>query len=206
MFTSNAGKHAIDLFAVHRTPGGWSNRVLLTKDSSASYNQQPSISDDGTRVLFDCGNDPGSGEGTSICEVGTDGAGFKKVVESPQAPRGSKRAALHHADYAPDGHVVFEGTWNEGAEQVWQAPLGKDPALVNAERDEADGNVWRFTDDNSPCVLPDGRIVSLWLGRTGSGNTKASGHELKVMNADGSHPQMLLTDVDVVDMGIGCSK
>jgi hypothetical protein len=57
------------------------------------------------------------------------------------------------------------------------------------------------TNDNSPCVLPDGRIVSLWLGRPGNRNGV---HELKVMNEDGSRARMLLENVDVDDIGTGC--
>ena len=54
---------------------------------------------------------------------------------------------------------------------------------------------------------PDGRVVSLWLGRKEIGkNTGAIGHELKVMGEDGTHAVMLLTGVDVVDIGIGCSR
>ena len=57
-----------------------------------------------------------------------------------------------------------------------------------------------FGYDSSPCVLPDGRIVSLWLDRPeGSG-----AHEMKVMAADGRIFFMLLPDVDVLDGGIGC--
>ena len=58
-----------------------------------------------------------------------------------------------------------------------------------------------FGNHNSPCVLPDGRIVSLWLDRpVGTGV-----HELKVMAPDGSNFVVLLPDVDVLDAGIGCA-
>ena len=58
-----------------------------------------------------------------------------------------------------------------------------------------------FTNDNSPCVLPDGRVVSLWLN--GPGNDPGL-HELKVMDADGSNEFRVLIGVDVSDSGIGC--
>ena len=120
---------------------------------------------------------------------------------------GGKIGANHHASYSPDGAIVFEGTWNGGAEQVWRAEPGKVPSLVNVDVDPEDATRPRFSDDNSPCVLPDGRIVSLWLGRKEDGKAKRnSGHELKIMNADGSGGEMLLTGVDVVDIGIGCAR
>ena len=97
--------------------------------------------------------------------------------------------ALHHADYAPDGSIVFEGDWS--GEQIWRLPENSsEPILVSPT----------FGNDNSPCVLSDGQIVSLWLDRPdGSGF-----HEMKIMNADGLQEQMLLQDVDVLDYGTGC--
>ena len=53
-----------------------------------------------------------------------------------------------------------------------------------------------FGNDNSPCVLPDGRIVSLWLENIL--------HEIKVMSTDGSTFKILLKKTDVFDIGIGC--
>ena len=60
--------------------------------------------------------------------------------------------------------------------------------------------VTAYNNDNSPCVLPDGRIVSLWLDRPDG----PSVHELKVMSADGASFEMILPDVDVLDIGLGC--
>jgi hypothetical protein len=196
------GVHPRDLFSVHRTGDAWGTPVNLTATSPLPYNLQPTISADGARVLFDCGTDPGAGAGTSICEVGTDGKGLRIAVPSEAS---GKKGANHHAAYAPDGSIVFEGTWNGGAEQVWRVTPDGQAALVNQEVTN-DGDS-RYTDDNSPCVLPDGRVASLWLGRAGSGTgQKPSGHELKLMNADGTNTQMLVTGVDVVDIGIGCSQ
>jgi len=57
-----------------------------------------------------------------------------------------------------------------------------------------------FTNDNSPCVLPDGSIAGLWLNRPGG----TGDHELKVIQPDGSSYFMLVTGADVVDIGLGC--
>jgi hypothetical protein len=196
------GEHPADLFAIRRTGNDWTPPVNLTKSSPAAYNKQPAISADGAHVLFDCGPDPGAGPGTAICEAATNGSSLRVAVE-PDARGGM--SANHHPAYAPDGSIVFEGTWNGGAEQVWRVAPGGEPELVNSDKNEEHGFV--YTDDNSPCVLPDGRVVSLWLGRAGNGASgKASGHELKIMGANGENVEMLVTGVDVVDIGIGCGK
>lgn len=203
VYPAEGGPHAIDLFAISRSTaqGAWSTPLLLTKDSPYPYNNQPTIAPDGRHVSWDCGREPAAEAGTNICEAGTDGLDFRVRVAQKGPPGDTRASANHHAAYAPDGAIVFEGTWNGGAEQVWRKPAGTLPSLVNAETLQVQPVVYRFSDDNSPCVLPDGRIASLWLGREG-----AHGHELKVMDADGGHERMLAIDVDVVDIGIGCSR
>lgn len=209
VFPASGGPHVRDLWIARREGAYFGKAALLTKDSEALFNQQPALSNDGTRVLFDCGGQPGPERGTSICEVKTDGTDLRVVVAANQGPIDGEPAALHHADYMPDGTIAFEGSWNRGAEQIWHLPpiepegdttpqsndneRRRRPALVS--------NQQRLTDDNSPCVLPDGRIVSLWMGRA-----KAHGHELKIMNPDGTGIEMLLENIDVADIGIGCSR
>jgi Tol biopolymer transport system component len=193
VYVSNDGPHELDLFAMERTmDGSWGSRVPLTNESPYDWNDMPAISDDGSSVLFDCGNVPYGQEGTAICEVGIDGSGLRTVIAPEDGPGGSAQHALHHADYASDGSIVFEADW-EG-EQIWRLPAGAStPVKVTDE----------FGNDNSPCVLPDGRIVSLWLQRPGNDTGQ---HEIKVMNADGSSNFMAFTDADVSDTGIGCGQ
>lgn len=169
--------HAEDLVAI---TGGGAPR-LLTAASPHAYHHLPAFSDDGASIVFDCSEDAYSVGRTSICTVDLDGGNFREVI----TPDGAA-LALHHPDFAPDGSIAFEGDWQ--GEQIWR----------DAPRTDLSGG---DADDNSPCVLPDGRVVSLWLDRPGGPST----HELKVMNADGSDPQMLLTGVDVTDGGIGCA-
>lgn len=190
VYPNGGGAHTHDLWAVTRTGTQWNAPVLLTRDSPFAYNDQPALSRDGQRVLYDCGPQPYAAEGTALCEVGSDGRGFRVVRTTAQAPAGlAARGALHHPAYAPDGGIVFEGDWD--GEQIWRlAPGARDPARMKTD----------FADDNSPCVLPDGRIASLWLGRPGG----SSQHEIKIMAADGSSSYMALTGVDVADVGLGC--
>jgi Tol biopolymer transport system component len=183
VYPGENGPHKIDLWAVSQKDGNWGPPRVITGRSQFPYNQQPAISADGTKILFDCGPDAYASAGTQICEVSNTGGAVSIVV------RGGSKNALHHADFAPDGSIVFEGAWQ--GEQIWKLrPGSKTPRKVQDVHD-----------DNSPCVLPDGRIVSLWLDRPG--NAKGF-HELKVMSPNGRNAQMLLTGDDVLDVGIGC--
>lgn len=191
VFTSQDGPHEVDLWATARRGSDWSAPILLTAASPQPFNTQPAISNDGRRVVFDCGPVPFGQEGTAICEVGTDGAGFRVVLTTADGPPGSPvRGALHHPDYAPDGSIVFEADWN--GERIWRLPVG----VAVPEQ------IGDFPNDNSPCVLPDGRVVSLWLNRPGGTGL----HEIKVMSADGGDFFVLLTNQDVLDGGIGCGE
>ncbi len=191
VYSAGDGPHEIDLWAVSRAGDAWDAPLLLTMDSPYEFNRQPALSDDGSKLVFNCGPESFSGEGAAICEVGSAGEGFRVVLNPADSPAGfPTTGAFHHPDYAPDGSIVFEGDWNN--EQIWRLmPGASEPVRV------ADA----FGNDNSPCVLPDGRIVSLWLDRPGG----SGGHEFKVMTPDGSNFVMVLPDVDVLDVGIGCA-
>jgi hypothetical protein len=185
------GTHGLDLYAIKQSGGAWTSPVLLTGASSFDYHHDASISADGSRVVFDCGADRYGQPPSSICEVATDGTGFYEVLSPSAGPDGSSSHALHHPDYTPEGDFVFEADWT--AEQVWKLVRGqKSPFRVSPGAQN----------DNSPCVLPDGRIASLWLDRPGNPGY----HELKVMNADGTGSIMILTGQDILDVGIGCGN
>jgi hypothetical protein len=194
VYPSSGGPHAVDLYAVRRTANGWSAPLLLTASSPAPEQHDVAFAWDGSRVAFDCGPTPYQNAATSICEVGLDGAGLRVVVSPADGPNGSAQNETHHPGYAPDGTIVFEADWS-GSEAVWRIGPQAGPPVKVSPSD--------VTDDNSPCVLPDGRIASLWLGRPGNTTSK---HELKVMNADGSGQQMIVTGVDIVDVGVSCGR
>src|SRR3972149_6091223 len=189
VYPGSGGSHNMDLWAGVRNGGKWDKPLLLTGDSPYQWNDQVAIADDGSKVLFDGGDEPYGAEGTAICEVGTDGTGFRVVITPADSPDGyPDTGALHHADYAPDGSIVFEADWS--GERIWRLPVGDtEPVLVGD-----------FGNDNSPCVLPDGRIVSLWLDR--QGNVKSL-HEIKVMSSDGDTFMILSIKEDVFDIEIG---
>jgi hypothetical protein len=191
VYESGEGAHSLDLAAVVRGGDGWTAPVFLTAESPYAWNSQPAISADGARLVFNCGDEPYAAEDTAICEVAADGTGFR-VVLSPDRMPSDVANALNRPAYAPDGSIVFESDWG-GTERIWRLSPGQDePYLVTDV----------FTNDNSPCVLPDGRIVSLWLNREGGQGY----HELKVMSADGSDYDMLVVDIDLLDGVMGCGR
>ncbi len=186
VYPDTSGPHSRDLYAVRRNNGVWGAPVLLTGASTYQINSQPALSVDGSKLLFDCDNDI-SDVGEAIREVHTDGTGFRVVLTPDDGP-GPRHNPLHSPDYAPDGSIVFEGNWD--GETVWRLPVGSNtPVKAGA-----------FDNDNSPCVLPDGQIASLWMDRPDG----PSVHELKVMSDSGHSYFMALTGVDVYDVGIGC--
>ncbi len=187
VFPSGEGPNIADLFVTTRENGSWSEPRLLTGDSQYDYHSQPAISADGSTVVFDCGDGEYSNPPAAVCEVGTDGRSFRVVITTEGRPEWDGiGCSLHHPDYAPDGSIVAE----PGC-QIWQISPGSDsPTLVATE----------FFNDNSPCVLPDGRIASLWLDRPGGSGV----HEIKIMDADGRNSFVVLSDIEVIDIGIGC--
>jgi len=190
VYSSNEGPHGVDLWAVNRANNGWGAPILLSASSPFDFNFQPAISDDGRKVVFNCGPESYAGEGSAICEVSVEASAFQIMLTPADAPSGfPSNGALNHPDYALDGSIIFESDW--GGEQIWRLATGSSvPERLTNE----------FGNDNSPCVLPDGRIVSLWLGRPDG----ESVHEIKVMTANGENFLMPLLNVDVFDGGIGC--
>lgn len=178
----------IGLFTTVKSGSTWEDPILITGDSDYDYNSHPAFSSDGSTVVFDCGDLPYADEGTAICEIGVNGNGFKVLIKPEDGPGGSATNALHSPDYAPNGSVVFESDWGNN-ERTWRLPsAGGSPSAISDQ----------FSNDNTPCVLPNGNIASLWLGRPGS-----AGHELKVMTPSGDH-FMLIQGIDISDFGIGC--
>lgn len=187
------GGDGLGLYVIDRMGAGWTSPRLITGDSPFTYNMQPAVADDGGSLLFDCTEEVYSQPPTSICEVNADGSGFH-VVWTPEqggvdAP-GRADVALHSPDYLPDGSIVFEADWS--GEQLWHLTGDGPPVRVAPE----------YGNDNSPCTLPNGCVVSLWLEREGS----AGEHELKVMDPAGGSVTMLRTGVDISDTGLGCAR
>ena len=186
VYASQDGPHDTDLYASTRSGNAWGAATLLTADSTYRWHSMPALAADGSKVIFDCDNSQDD-VGEAICEARTDGTGFRVVLTPADGP-GPRYNPLHSPDYASDGSIVFEGDWD--GETVWRLPAGASTPV----------KVGGYHNDNSPCVLPDGSIASLWMERPGG----ASVHEIKIMRPDGDSYFMALTGTDIYDVGLGC--
>jgi len=191
VITTDAGPHQLDLAVLHRSGDEWSAPVIITADSPHTFNERGRISRDDTAVLFDCGPTQYGQEGTGVCRVSLDGTGFEQLVSPEDGVEAGSTNAARSADLAPDGSLVFEADWGDN-ERLWRKLPSGEISLVSG-----------LGNDNSPCVLPDGSVMSLWLSRDGN---QEGLHELKVNAADSVDYEMLLVDVDVIDVGIHCGE
>lgn len=194
-FAASGGPHALDLWRSDRDDSGaWSAPVLLTASSAQPFNNQPSLTRDEARLLFNCGQnrDPETGD-NSACAVDVDG-GAVDVVAAPDDLAAGRNSFVNFARDAGDGRIVFEGSWpqddGEPPETLWQKSGAGAPTPAVART---------FDNTVSPCVLADASIVALWLGRGGSDGA----HELTHIRSDGSFTTLAAIDVD--DIGIGCT-
>lgn len=171
VYTSDEGPNEQDLMVLRRARIGWMKPVLITAESTFPDNSLPAISADGTKVVFNCRARPYEYVGSAVCEVGVDGTGFRRVIGPEDGPDGTFENAVLHPDYDPDGGYVFQADWG-GEDQIWRLPLsGGSLERINPT----------LSDDRTPCVLSDGRVISIWQGRAG----RTSPYELKIMSADG---------------------
>jgi hypothetical protein len=190
---AGGGPHATDLWLTERVDAGqWTAPALLTAQSPYAYHGVPTLHPSEPRVAFDCGHEPYGAPGTAICEVALDGTGLRVVWTPEQAPAGVEPGgALHHPSYAPDGALVFEGGYS--GEELWWLPVGAaEPLRIRDDRNN----------DNSPCVLPDGRVASLWLDRPGGEGL----HEIELKSLDGTMAEVILPGEDVLDAVMGCGR
>ena len=171
-----SGEQRNDLFVSKNTNDVWSDLKSITENSPSNDNKNPAISADGTEVLFDCGE--------NICIVNSDGSNFKTLIK----PQDGNFDAVRYADFGTKRDIIFEG--DNGSEQIWIYNRETKKIII---MDESKAN------DNSPCVLSNGEVVSLWMEREREGD---SIHELKVMT-NASH-FMAVTNQDITDFGIGC--
>lgn len=196
IYPAQGGPHQVDLFATRKQGSGWSAPILLTSASSYAYNNMPSLSLDGMRITFDCGAEPYPEAGSNdACEVKTDGTGFRKIV-GPSALSNPRNTYVQNPHEGVDG-LLFESSWPIGddhPETIWLLPAaGGAPKPIGAA----------FPNAVSPCALSDGRFGMLWLGRSGNAT---GAHELVVVSRDGSSAITLTPNLDVDDIGIGCSE
>lgn len=195
VYSTQDGPHDIDLYATRKQGSTWSEPLLLTAASSYKFNNMPALSFDGTRITFDCGVEPYPEAGSNdACEVKVDGSGFQKMVGPSTLPN-PRNTYVQNPHLGVDG-LLFESSWpidDTHPETIWLIPTaGGKPKAIAA----------KFPNAVSPCPLSDGRFGMLWLGRSGN---SSGAHELVVVARDGSSSTTLTPNIDVTDIGIGCS-
>jgi serine/threonine protein kinase len=184
------GPHEADLWVTVRRDGQWTEATLLTGESPYAWHSNPALSADGKRVVFDCGRQPNYEPGSSICEVATDGSGFRVAFDpASHSYLFEPNATSHHPAYAPSGAIVFEVSG--GGEHIWQVQNpGAEPTPLMPDFDRA----------NSPCVLPDGSVVILWIVYHDQGSSQ----ELKVIAPNGTDFSVILSAENIKEDDIGC--
>jgi hypothetical protein len=192
VYASQGGPNQVDLFATTNDGTGWSAPHLLTSESTYGWNNMPSLSVDESAVYFDCGTEPYPESGTNdACRVNLDGSSFARVIGA-DALDGAASNRVQNPHEGPAG-VYVEGVWplseNDTPEIIWL--LGSDgvPSPVGAA----------YRNSVSPCALPDGRWVMLWLEGP---NNNDGFHELTLV--DGDQATVLTPGYDIDDVGISC--
>lgn len=194
VFPSRDGPHETDLWVTRKSNGVWTTATLLTGAATTAYNNMPALTFDGQRVLFDCGTQPyPESGGNDACVVALDGTGLRTLVRSTALPN-ARQDFVQFPHDSLDG-VLFQSAWPIGAESpesIWLLPPTGAPTAIGSALSNA----------VSPCGLRDGRWGVLWLSRPGNA---AGLHELTLMARDGAVLGALTPNVDIADIGIGCS-
>ena len=160
----------------------WSELKALTASSPSTDNKNPSISADGTEVLFDCGE--------NICLVNSDGTNLKTLIRLDDKPNNSWES-ITNADFDTYGNIVFQGTFVA----TW-------PWRYNRKTSEITLINNKNNNDNFPCVLSNGDIATLWFDRAENNSGNA---ELKIMNATGTSQVIAITgDNEIFNAPLGC--
>ena len=189
VYASNDGPHSRDIFIVHKLGDSrWSIPKLLSANSTYDCNINPRFSFDGSRIVFQGGAAAFPGE--SILLVDSSGTNYSEKINRNATVNGIVGCnELTMPCFAPDGSIYFEGHW--GGERVWHYPIGGiTPVLPDANTNN----------DNSPVVLPNGKVASLLLPNIT--------HDLKLMNSDGTAKFYMTGSTtsflqNVEDVGIG---
>ena len=183
VITTDGGGNDLDQAILHRTGDVWTPAAIITGASPHAFNERGRFTLDGEAILFDCGPTQYGLEGTGVCRVSLDGSSFERIVAPDDGADATSSNSARSADEGPDGGLVFEADWGN-VERLWRKLPDGTTTLVSG-----------LGNDNSPCVLPDGSVASVWLERDGN---NVGLNELKIQASDSMNYEMLLIDVDVI--------
>lgn len=160
----------------------WSTLKSLSDSSPSTNNRNPAISADGKEILFECGK--------NICLVNSDGTNLKTIIHLEDKPNNSWES-ISNADFDTQDNVIFQGTFIA----TWPWRYNRKTAEITLINN-------KNNNDNSPCVLSNGDIATLWFDRAENNSGNA---ELKIMNSTGTSQFIAITgEKEIVNSPLGC--
>lgn len=164
VYASTDGPHQVDLWAASKSGSTWT-KTLLTNDSPYDFNIQPSISADGTKVLFVGGS--ALDDGDAVLEATISNASVVELFNQTQGPAGSPATAnIQYPNYG----FTLDAFQNKVPRVVFQADW-------SSEWNDVTGQLERVT---RPWAFQNGSVGNAPLGR--QGRTVAAG--------EGEQPQI----------------
>lgn len=162
----------------------WSILKSISDSSPSTNNRNPAISADGKEILFECGK--------NICLVNSDGTNLKTLIRLEDKPNTNNSwESISNADFDTQGNIVFQGTFIA----TWPWRYNRKTAEITLLNN-------KNNNDNSPCVLSNGDIATLWFDRAENNSGNA---ELKIMNSTGTSQFIAVTgEKGIVTSPLGC--
>jgi hypothetical protein len=183
-FVKGGMTHSMDIFKITRLGSIW-EEMQLTGSSNYDYNIAPYLSYEEDRLLYESSNDVTMS--TAISQI-TVNALNNSVYVSIADINGATQ--MKSPAYDVSNNVYFEAETD--AERIWKINVGGSPEIINTS----------YTNDNSPVTLPDGKVISVFIG--------ASTHQIKVMDNSGVNLVMLTESnsefEEVFDIGISAGN
>ena len=185
--TLRAKETRTDIILLTRNGDSWDrSRDINLSAATGRSDGEPQFSVDGNKVIWTSSiNWSGSDSEIVFVENNLHGDGYKELLDSSRLGSGAK---MLRPSYEANGKIIFEGEVSGELCYRWDPSIPDvDPKIINSH----------YSNDNSCRSLPDGRIISYWMGRQGS-----AGHELRVMLENGVHQAVLLTGTSFWDFPI----
>jgi len=169
-----------DIWITSRIENVWQrDDEINISAASAGDNGGPRFSPTSNKVIWTSY----TSSGMDFDENTLDGGQYNHLLSHTRLGNG---AQIIRPAYENTGTIVFEGEL--GGEQCYRwdpANPTIDPIVISPAH----------SNDNSCAALPNGRIASFWLERPGG----PSVHELRIMQADGTHESVLQLGTDFWD-------
>ena len=164
-------------------------KLTLLVDDAKGAVRDPAVHYDGQRIVFSYR--PGGTDTYHLYEIRADGTGLRQLTDGPYDD--------FEPCYLPDGGIVFVSARTRRWVNCWLTQV------ANIHRCDADGQNIRqlsanLEHDNTPWVLPDGRI--LYMRWEYVDRSQVNYHHLWTMNPDGTNQTILFGNLHPGDVYI----